>query len=88
MVMRNKLPRNNQYELFTTKNRTYCFDDLDIAHITPSDEMFQWLRAQPKELCRPMDETNVAYYLQPKLYLMWKLRYNESICYKQNNLSI
>ena len=70
------LPRNGQYELFTFQGKTYCFDDPSFdgpAIIYPPEEMWSWLRSQTE--CRPMDHSNVAYYLSPKLYLMWKLRW-------------
>jgi hypothetical protein len=70
------LPRNGQYELFTFQGKTYCFDDPSFdgpAIIYPPEEMWSWLRSQTE--CRPMDHSNVAYYLSPKLYLMWKLKW-------------
>jgi hypothetical protein len=71
------LPRKGQYELFTHNRKTYCFDDMTLgsepAIINAPDEMWVWLRSQSE--CRPLDETNVAYYLSPKLYLMWKLKW-------------
>lgn len=70
-----QLPRNGQYELFTHKGQTHCFDDLDLEAVPASKEMFEWLRSQPLELCRPMDDTDVAYYLQPELYIIWKLKW-------------
>lgn len=69
------LPRNGQYELFTHQGKTHCFDDLDLPAIAATPEMFAWLRSQPKSECRPMDETNVAFYLTPKMYLIWKLKW-------------
>jgi hypothetical protein len=75
MVM-SHLPRNGQYELFTFQGKTYCFDDPSFdgpAIIYPPEEMWSWLRSQTE--CRPMDHSNVAYYLSPKLYLMWKLKW-------------
>lgn len=70
-------PRNNQYELFTYLNRTYCFDDPsfseDAAIVNAPDEMWSWLRNQVG--CRPLNDTNVAYYLEPKTYLVWKLKW-------------
>ena len=70
------LPRNGQYELFTFQGKTYCFDDPFFdgpAIVYPPEEMWSWLRSQTE--CRPMDHSNVAYYLSPKLYLMWKLKW-------------
>lgn len=69
------LPRNGQYELFTYGGKTHCFDDLELDAVKSKPEMFQWLREQDPALCRPMDDTNVAFYLQPKMYLMWKLKW-------------
>lgn len=73
----NHLPRNGQYELFTFQSKTYCFDDPFFdgpAVSNPPEEMWDWLRSFPDQ-CRPLDDTNVAYYLTPKLYLMWKLKW-------------
>ncbi len=71
------LPRKGQYELFTNNRKTYCFDDTTFdskpAIINAPDEMWAWLRSQRE--CIPLDETNVAYYLSPKLYLIWKLKW-------------
>lgn len=74
MVM-SHLPRNGRYELFTYGGKTHCFDDLEVNSVRTTPEMLEWLRSQPPELCHKMDETDVAYYLQPQLYLMWKLKY-------------
>ena len=43
--------------------------------LASTPEMFEWLRSQDPALCRPMDDTNVAFYLDPKLYLLWKLKW-------------
>lgn len=71
------LPRNGQYELFTHNRKTYCFDDLtfgpDPAIINAPDEMWQWLRTT--QGVRPVDDSNVAYYLDRRVYLMWKLKW-------------
>lgn len=69
------LPRNGRYELFSTGGRTHCFDDLELPAIKSTPEMFDWLRKQDPVLCKPMDDTNVAFYLDPKIYLMWKLKW-------------
>ena len=67
-------PRNGHYELFTHSRRTYCFDEgPDPVVVNAPDEMWQWLREQPG--CKPLDDTNVAYYLDPKTYLIWKLKW-------------
>jgi hypothetical protein len=69
------LPRKGQYELFTHNRKTYCFDDITFdgmpAIVNAPDEMWAWLRSQSD--CKPMDDSNVAYYLTPRLYLIWKL---------------
>ena len=72
------LPRNGQYEIFTTNNRTYCFDDVDFFHIPTPPGMFEWIRSQDPEYWSPMKVTpdsNTALYLKPELYLAWKLKY-------------
>ena len=77
----NHLPRNGRYELFSTGGRTYCFDDPGwVNYIKSSDEMFSWVRSQDPSLWESMrdyPESNVALYLDPKLYLLWKLRWYE-----------
>jgi hypothetical protein len=76
MEIGDHLPRNGQYELFTFNRKTYCFDDLDLDTPAVSDaspEMFEWLRKQSG--CRPMDHTDIAYYLTPQTYLLWKLKW-------------
>ena len=72
-------PRNGHYELFTHSGKTHCFDD-DIVIPTP-DGMFEWIRSQDTSLWHDMGEdwNNVAFYLQPELYTLWKLRWYE-IC--------
>lgn len=69
------LPRRGQYEIFTHRLNTYCFDDLDYGCepvvINAPEQMWKWLRMQPG--CIPLDHTNTAYYLDPETYLMWKL---------------
>jgi len=73
----NHLPRNGQYEIFSTGGRTYCFDDPNwVNYIHAKPEMFEWIRRQDPDLWRPMTdqpESNVALYLDPKLYIIWKL---------------
>jgi hypothetical protein len=74
--MKNHLPRKGQYELFINRGKTYCFDDPSFEGIlSPPKEMFEWLRSLPIEDCRPMDHTNVAFYLTPQMYLIWKLKW-------------
>lgn len=75
---RNHFPRNGQYELFTYMGKTYCFDDLELgsdpAVTNAPEEMWTWLRNQ--EGCRALgDYGNTAYYLDPRTYLIWKLKY-------------
>ena len=71
------LPRNGRYELFTHSKKTYSFDDPDFgpdpAIINAPQEMWVWLRTQSG--VSPLDDTNVAYYLEPKTYLIWKLKW-------------
>jgi hypothetical protein len=71
------LPRNGQYEIFSTGGRTYCFDDPNwVNYIITKPEMFEWIRSQDPDLWQPMieqPESNVALYLDPKLYIIWKL---------------
>jgi hypothetical protein len=74
----NHMPRKVQYELFTHNRKTYCFDDHTLdgnpAIVSAPEEMWNWLRSYP-HLCRAMDDTNVAYYLTPEFYLLWKLKW-------------
>jgi hypothetical protein len=72
-IKNNHLPRNGQYEIFTTQGRTYCFDDPSLEPMQASSKMFEWLRNMPRELCRPLDHTNVAFYLTPEMYTLWKI---------------
>lgn len=69
------LPRKGRYELFTHGLKTHCFDDLELEAVPARPEMFAWLREQDPNECRPMDDTDVAYYLTPKMYMMWKLKW-------------
>lgn len=74
----NNLPRNGRYEIFTNQGRTYCFDDVDLAHIPTPPGMFEWIRSQDPNEWAPIKtnpEANVALYLTPKLYLLWKLKF-------------
>ena len=68
-------PRGGQYEIFTHGGKTHCFDD-DIIIPTP-EGMFEWIRAQDTSLWHGMEEpfNDVAFYLQPELYILWKLRW-------------
>jgi hypothetical protein len=69
------MPRNGQYEIFTHGGKTHCFDD-DIIIQTP-DGMFECIRSQDTTLWRDMGEpwNDVAFYLEPALYMLWKLRW-------------
>ena len=73
------LPRNGRYEIFSTGGRTYCFDDPGWENWVPADPaMFEWIRSQDTLLWSPMKQdpdSNVALYLDPKLYMIWKLRW-------------
>lgn len=73
------LPRNGQYELFLYRERVYCFDDPSLESVPVSDSMISWLDKQNRRLCRPYkvdpQHKPSCYYLQPELYLMWKLKW-------------
>jgi hypothetical protein len=73
----NHLPRGGEYEIFTVQGRTSCFDDTTLENPAIVDapvEMFAWLRRQPG--CRSYNETSdIAFYLTPQTYLLWKLRW-------------
>lgn len=71
-------PRNGRYELFTRNGRTYCFDDATFVHIQTKQEMFEWIRNHDTSLWSPLTSdptSNVALYLQPELYMLWKLKW-------------
>lgn len=71
------MPRGGEYELFTYAGRTSCYDDGNITIDTPAG-MFEWIRAQDTAEWRGLKlspDTNIAFYLTPKLYLLWKLRW-------------
>lgn len=71
------MPRGGEYELFTYGGITQCYDDSNITINTP-DGMFEWIRAQDPAEWRGMIDyptRNTAFYLTPKLYLLWKLRW-------------
>lgn len=70
------LPRNGQYELFIYLGRIQCFDDLDFSPIRETAEIHNWIRSQPNDLWRAMDSQYNVYYLQPKLYNWFKLRWS------------
>ena len=70
------LPRNGQYEIFTNHGRTYCFDDVHFSHIPTPAGMFEWIRSQdPTQWHDLKDGRDVAFYLTPKLYVLWKLKF-------------
>jgi len=75
------LPRNGQYEIFSNAGRTYCFDDPGFVWMYTPEGMFEWIREQDPALWTDMTQLhgwrddNSAFYLQPKLYLLWKLRW-------------
>ena len=73
------LPRNGRYEIFSTGGRTYCFDDPGWENYLNTDPaMFDWIRSQDPGLWSPMKQapdSDVAFYLDPKLYFLWKLKW-------------
>lgn len=74
------LPRGGEYELFSTGSYTYCYDDPQRppVQVKSTGEMFHWIREQDPSLWRSMSaqpHENVALYLKPELYLLWKLRW-------------
>lgn len=75
------LPRQGQYELFISADHIYCFDDLDHVKWPNNEQTQSWLAKQNSVLCRAYrtQENNKpsAYYLDPKLYFMWKLAWSE-----------
>jgi hypothetical protein len=73
-----QLPRQGRYEIFSSRGRTYCFDDLDQPGIPTPTGMHEWIRGQDPRLWSPMSmdpSSDVALYLQPELYLLWKLKW-------------
>ncbi len=74
----NHLPRNGRYEIFTHGFKTYCFDDPSFDGMVTPWGMFDWIREQDPALWSPMGDdptSNTALYLDPKLYVLWKLRW-------------
>lgn len=72
-------PRNGRYEIFTHGFKTHCFDDPTFDAIRTPQGMFEWIRSQDRSLWSPMEEdpeSNVALYLSPDLYLLWKLKWS------------
>jgi len=72
------LPRRGQYELFSYGGKLHCFDDPGLDPVRALPEMFEWVRAQDPALWYPLKDdpdSNAALYLQPELYLLWKLRW-------------
>jgi hypothetical protein len=67
------LPRRGQYELFTFNGVTQCYDDPGSDSVPARPEMFEWLRNQSG--VQPMDDTDMVYYLEPRTYLLWRLRW-------------
>lgn len=68
------LPRNGQYELFNFRGQIHCFDDLELGTVAVSQEMLDWLHSLPTTECRPFSG-DAAFYLTPRAYLMWKLKW-------------
>jgi len=77
----NHLPRRGQYELFIFKDWIYCFDDVDNIKWPNNGEMMSWLSRQNPLQCRAYramyNGKPDAYYLDPPVYLMWKLSWSE-----------
>ena len=73
------IPRNGQYELFIHGGMTHCFDDTTLEPFKTPSGMFEWLKAQPIEVCRPYPNDEAlkitAWYLSPEMYLLWKLKW-------------
>ena len=71
------LPRNGRYELYCIARKVYCFDDESAAPIVESDELHNWIRQQPEDLWYAMQPPyhKITYYLQPELYLLYKLKW-------------
>jgi hypothetical protein len=72
------LPRNGRYEIFTHGFKTHCFDDPSLNEFRTPKGMFEWIREQDTKYWEPMldaPESNVALYLQPELYTLWKLKW-------------
>jgi hypothetical protein len=70
------LPRNGTYELFCHLGLIHCFDDPGFC-IRDVAEIHEWIRQQPTDLWRGMDEpyAYTVYYLQPELYIWFKMRW-------------
>lgn len=77
--MTQHLPRRGRYEIFTIENRVYCFDDPTWYNWIPYQlEIHEWIRSHDPALWEPMSsdpDSNVALYLDPKLYMLFKLRW-------------
>ena len=78
------LPRKGQYELFIYRGLVHCFDDPAQEAWKETIEMTAWLDKQSKDLCRafrtdPKQNKANAYYLDPKLYFLWKLKWSEYV---------
>jgi hypothetical protein len=71
------LPRNGRYEIFSNAGRTYCFDDPGFEWINTPKGMIEWIKVQDTSLWHGMGEplNDVAFYLKPELYILWKLRW-------------
>ena len=71
-------PRNGQYEIFIYKNQVRCFDDPNWDVVPETETIHTWIRSQPSgwyNMESPHDR--VAYYLDPKLYLMFKIKFSQ-----------
>ncbi|NBO22724.1 hypothetical protein EBU94_05210 [bacterium] len=72
------LPRRNQYELFMYRGKVFCFDDPSWKEIDETDELHMWFTKQNNSLFYPYKgeiskSKPICYYLQPSLYLIFKL---------------
>lgn len=70
-------PRNGQYEIFIHLGRVLCLDDPDWNIKDESEDIHTWIRSQAAgwyNMETPHDR--VAYYLDPKLYMLFKLKFS------------
>jgi len=75
--MKSHLPRNGRYELFTYLGKTHCFDDPDFRAIPTPKDLFDWIKQQNKASWSGLDDgSDVAYYLDPELYMIFKIKWS------------
>jgi len=80
MSLPRSLPRNGEYELFTSAGNIYCFDDKSFKPIQDDDVIHQWIRQQPTNLWRDLKfPFHNVYYLQPELYTWFKIRWSSCV---------